>query len=261
MAKQLTSSDRDQGDDLILAFYNEEPIEAGELGALFSALARDYRQLTRGRTLVVTRVEAGSLIVILRDLLSTVGSLTEVANAAKAIYQFASAIYDLIQREKTDDSVLDEPEQKPWGDRTIEEITKIAARSRSEVKARYVGRYGDSFELQVSNAEARDIREKRKRRKPAARERQGRLAGPDALQALPDPQGAVNSLINLRTLGAGFEEIRTMAEVLVSVLKSAGASYLLSQIASDLEIAGHSDLARMIREADDQPRLEPPLAS
>lgn len=52
---------------LVLTIDSETPLPADEVGELLAALARDCREMTRGRVLVVSRVENGSIIATLTD--------------------------------------------------------------------------------------------------------------------------------------------------------------------------------------------------
>lgn len=75
--------------DLVLTFNHEQPITAAQLGELFAALARDYRQFTSGRSLVVTRIESGSLIALLQDAIVFLAPhLRTAVEVAKAIKGF-----------------------------------------------------------------------------------------------------------------------------------------------------------------------------
>jgi hypothetical protein len=74
--------------NMTLTIRNELPLKADEIGSLLKALAADYRRLSRGRTLVVERLETGSLIAHLMDMFFLLKphahDLVETAAAIKA---------------------------------------------------------------------------------------------------------------------------------------------------------------------------------
>jgi hypothetical protein len=53
--------------EIMVAIVGGQPIPAAMLGNLIIALSRDYKALNRGRTLVVSRLETGSLLVFVQD--------------------------------------------------------------------------------------------------------------------------------------------------------------------------------------------------
>jgi hypothetical protein len=52
---------------LVITIDCETAPSAADVGELFVALARDYKDITKGRSLVVARIEQGSIIAILTD--------------------------------------------------------------------------------------------------------------------------------------------------------------------------------------------------
>ncbi|MEO6841589.1 MAG: hypothetical protein ABI192_12560 [Bradyrhizobium sp.] len=97
--------------ELILTVEYEIPPAADDLGELFAALARDYDDLTAGRTLVVSRVESGSLIATLTDLALAVAPYVKdalaVGAAIKGIADLAKLLKSLLEKAKSD------PPEKP----------------------------------------------------------------------------------------------------------------------------------------------------
>jgi hypothetical protein len=78
---------------------NETPLRADELGAMFTAFALDYRDLNRGRKLVVTRLEQGSIIAELVDFAIAAGpyikDAIEAVKAVKSMTEFVVAVRSL----------------------------------------------------------------------------------------------------------------------------------------------------------------------
>src|SRR5688572_17087991 len=94
--------------ELILIFSFETPPRANEFGELFSALARDYRDLTRGRSLVIADVEHGSIIFKLIDAaiaaVPHIKDAVAVAHAVKGIADLVKAIKSFLGKENSGDS-------------------------------------------------------------------------------------------------------------------------------------------------------------
>jgi hypothetical protein len=92
-------------DELILTIDYETPPPADDLGDLFTALGRDYRDLTGGRILVVTRVESGSLVATLTDLAIAAAPYVQGAIAAgaaiKGIADLVKLLKSLLGKDKS----------------------------------------------------------------------------------------------------------------------------------------------------------------
>lgn len=122
---------------LLVVIECKQPIPALLLGEFLSALSKDYRKLNRGRTLVVSRVEEGSIWIILVDLaqasLPYVKDTVAAAKGTKAIVDLGKSIIGLIKTLKGGE---DGPENLPakTPDRTVEKIVKIAAETGNDVR-------------------------------------------------------------------------------------------------------------------------------
>ncbi len=244
-------------------------------------MARDYRQLTRGRTLVVIRLETGSLYAYLQDAFNQVAPYTkdalEIAKATKGIKEFARTLTEIFGRAKEHPDTLGQ--LKSWrhaSARSIVAILKIAAESQSEIELREKTADSEITILKVTPIEAIRIREE-------ARVHLASLPSPKALARLPGNEATSRSLLSTPTLfqpsdyadnlvrlygplnakGSSFAEsdIRTVVAALANSLTSVGLGSLISMIASDLEGRGHHNLAQMLR-AETKPQhrdQEPPI--
>lgn len=202
--------------ELVLVVDNGRPLAAADLGELFSTMARDYRQLTRGRTLVVIRLETGSLYAYLQDAFNQVAPYTkdalEIAKATKGIKEFARTLTEIFGRAKEHPDTLGQ--LKSWrhaSARSIVAILKIAAESQSEIELREKTADSEITILKVTPIEAIRIREE-------ARVHLASLPSPKALARLPamkrprgpccPPQLCFNLLTMLTTLSASM--VRSM---------------------------------------------------
>src|SRR5688500_13229874 len=133
--------------ELVLRFDCELPPPADELGEVFAALARDYREMSKGRTLVVTRVDSGSIIITLTDavlaaapyLAAGVGGGLAVMTAINTVAEFAENLRNWFGRAKSDEGKqrLYRKGKKSPGQRSIEAIIKTAAATRSHVSVKH----------------------------------------------------------------------------------------------------------------------------
>lgn len=147
--------------ELMLHIADGRPLLASELGELLSALSRDYRQMNRGRSLAVVRIESGSILIFMQDAaLATKPYLSdaiEFAKGGKALLDFAKSIKDLIGKKKTPDTGLVEGrKQGPY--RSIEAMVKTAADAGSELTIKHVAHDGESLEVHLTPKDAVEIR-------------------------------------------------------------------------------------------------------
>jgi hypothetical protein len=118
-------------DELIVALDFETPPRADDFGALFAALARDYRDMTKGRVLVVTSVESGSTIATLTDLaLAAVPYAKNVLDAlvaANSLADFAKHLKELFGYAKSNRGKrrVYRKERKSPGQRSVEAILRL----------------------------------------------------------------------------------------------------------------------------------------
>jgi hypothetical protein len=147
--------------ELMLRIADGRPLQASELGELLSALARDYRQMNRGRSLAVVRIETGSLLIFLQDAVLAAKPLlsdaVEIAKGGKALLDFAKGIEDLIGKKKTPSTDLAEGRKEgPY--RSIEAMVKTAADAGSELTIKHVANDGESLEVHLTPKDAVEIR-------------------------------------------------------------------------------------------------------
>ena len=119
-------------DQLIITIEYETAPRADDIGELFAALARDYKDMTKGRVLVVSSIHQGSIWAILTDwalqAAPYIKDTVEVAKGAKALADFAKLLKELITSAKSlEPKKLAPRRRKKTGHRSLEAIVKIAA--------------------------------------------------------------------------------------------------------------------------------------
>lgn len=154
--------------ELVLQFLNKGSVPAADLGDLFSALAKDYSRLNKGRTLVVADLKIGSIIATLHDAYATLAPIlpyakntVEVISAANALWKFFETFHKLIQKAKKHRGDLFRKKKYP-GVRSAEKVIDITIRGGGDFKLRVKGKRIRSF--RVTWKEAKLIRERAKNR-------------------------------------------------------------------------------------------------
>jgi hypothetical protein len=235
------------GRALVLTLKNEAPIAADDLGALLSALARDYRRLTR-RTLVVERLETGSVVATLMDAAILVtpyaANAVEVAKAVNAIVDFAKLLRKRFVSEKSGKSI-DAAEQggpPALGGDSVKQLTKIVAKSGGEATFKYSRPGHESIEGKITSKEAIKIRERERTARAALR-----LTKQAELLALTHGDDDSGPVVKRLAGISGATELDEAIRALVAALRSAGLNSFLEMIASDLAAHGHSRIADLLR--------------
>jgi hypothetical protein len=254
-------------DRLIITIDYEIAPRADDIGELFAALARDYKDFTKGRVLVVTSIEHGSIIATLTDwALQTVPyakDAVEFARGAKALADFGKIVREWIEGAKTSKKKLPQRRsRKAPGQRSVEAIVKIAADTDRAVRVRHTTPKGETFEVEMSGSQAVMLRDEvlLHQTKVAEFSDVPRIAGAQA--ALPDLKHAIGRLYQPGIdLSSGSAE--AIIDALVEVLQAANLTYLIPQIAADLSNRGMHALASAleVRARRSDGKHEPPLTT
>jgi hypothetical protein len=267
-----TSTDQPKIPELVLSFDNARPLAVADLGELFSAIAGDYRQLTRGRTLAVARLETGSLYAYLRDALNEFAPYAkdalELVKAAKGVKDFALTLTGLFRHAKEHPGDLGELKlRRRVGERSIEAMVKIAAGSQSVVELHHETGDGEIIDLKVTPIEAIHIKENTRPQRAKSRSAKtlpqragnepprGSLSvQPELFQSFDDADSLLRLYGPLNAYRGSVAEpaaIATLAKLLIST----GLGALIPVIASNLEERGRHKVAEMLRaEARSQSR-------
>ena len=240
--------------EIILTFDFETPPAAEDLGEVFIALSRDYRDFSQGGTLAVTRVETGSIIVALTDSVLAaapyaaiaVGGAISTMAAINTVDKFAENLRKWFGRAKTDEGKkrLYKKGKKTAGQRSVEAIIKTAAKTGSRAKVKYTKANGETLEAEITPREAVEIRDA-----AASNSALKSLAPPTdyALSARPEIDAVVERLRLAGSENLSHAQIDAVVDVIVATIMSAGAGHLLSDIASQLDAHGLFDFATAVR--------------
>jgi hypothetical protein len=236
--------------ELIVTLDFETPPPADELGELFSALARDYRDLTKGRVLAVASLEEGSIIATLKDYallaLPHVKDAVEVAKGIKAVADLAAVLKDWIDRAKSGKAKkqLYRRGRKTPGQRSVEAIVKIAANSGCAVRVKHTTAK-ETIEVEMTPSQAIKAREEALVEQVATEVAPLRVE--EARSVLPDVQRALGRLYDPSFAELSSSEGQVVIDVLVTVLRAAKLGHLADQIAADLAKRGMETLAALLR--------------
>lgn len=237
LAKSSHSAFEPSGRELVLTLNNKDAVSAEGLGGMFSALAHDYRRITRGRRLVVGRISTGSIIAILWDHMAPYAhnatDLLKVVTGVSDLTKTLIATYEQFRAERV-------PLRAPLGSRSIEAIVKIAADSKCEVDLKYPVGGRSSLHLRVKPLEASQLRAKRqilleeKRQLLPSRKQQRLLIG--HIKNLPF-QLATTSQAHAASL----------IEAFVAAFKGDELNQRLETLAQELEKIDRSEIAALVR--------------
>ena len=229
-------------DQLIITIYYETAPRADDLGELFAALARDYKDITRGRVLVVTSIEHGSIIATLTDwaiqTIPYIKDAVEFAKGAKALADFGKVLKDWIDGTRTGKKTLPQRRgRKTQGQRSIEAIVKIAADKGRAVRVRHTTSKGEAFEVEMSGPEAIKLTEETLpyRTRGVDLKDVPRVIGAKA--ALPDLKRVIDRLYE-PSIELSTDEMDAIVAAIVEVLRAANLAYLIPQIVADLSNRG-----------------------
>jgi hypothetical protein len=225
-------------------------LQADELGKLFTTLARDYRKMNRGRTLVVARLKTGTLFAELSDsfLLAApfLNDVVEIAHAVDSMAKFAKTLWELHSVAR-DGKVAAPGESKFIGRASLDALADISANSNCEVSFEHKTK-SETVKFNITPLEAVELRERTKLLEHRESERQKRLAVSHA-DRLPSIPHLTASLVDkLSTLqGTAGADQRPVAEAIAAVLQSMGHGHNLGKFAVEFEGRGLYALAASLR--------------
>ena len=247
------NSDRKEpqmADEIVLTFSFESPLPADGLGEVFVALARDYKEATKGRILVIKSIQGGSIIVALTDAAIAIAPYAGVAvagvGAVNAVATFAKNLKEWFGRAKSDEGRkrLYRRGKKAAGQRSVEAIIATAAKNGLGVRVKHMSPNGEILEAELTPAQAvqayeMPVVQPARVAEIEATERRA-LARPDVMVAIEKLRDAGNA--NLSPI-----QIESLVDIIVTALQLAGAEYTLPSIASHLEMHGMHEFAEAVR--------------
>lgn len=247
--------------ELTVTISYEKLIPAVELGNLITAMARDYRSLSRGRTLAVARIASGSILIFLQDAYEAIGPYAshavQIAKGTKALADFAKVLKEGYSALK---SGKKSPNAKVGAYRTTQASLKLALDHDAEFHFKETGPDGETVEFTVTPKDAASTRE-------MAKFHADQIASAmDVLKVLPPSTLPAPSIAEYREMMTVADmtpaQRASVATVVVATLRRAGQTHLILQLIKDLERSGLFDLAKDLRRAVNKggsDNTEPPL--
>lgn len=237
-------------DEIILTFNFEASPPVDGLGEVFVALARDYKEATKGRVLVIKSIQSGSIVVTLTDAALAVapyaGGVLVGVGAVNAVATFAKNLKEWFGHAKSGEGRkrLYRRGKKAAGQRSVEAMITTAAKNGLGLRVKHTSAKGEILEAELTPTQAVQAYEMSvvHPTKVAAIEATERraLGRPDVMVAIEKLRDAGNA--NLSPI-----QIESLVDIIVTALQMAGAEYALPSIASHLEMHGMHEFAEAVR--------------
>ncbi|MGO4639876.1 hypothetical protein AB4Z43_15695 [Mesorhizobium sp. 2RAF45] len=259
--------ENEQRPSLIVALFNEKPIDAGQIGRLLADFQADYRRLY-GRSLVVGRLETGShWISLLDEAAWTIGTGVATALAiegGKILFAYAKQIRTSFKHAETSLKALPTTPNDSFVEelRCAESLVKTAEDGEAAFQLifdnapdgsgrRMFLRYESKDTKRLSKGFKRDKSARRKHQKLVTRH----STAPAPMQALIGDDVSHTALIrdfsqtlDKVSITGSTDEIRTLIDLIANTLKSlTGGTQVLEQLAIAMELNGKMDISMMIR--------------
>lgn len=232
---------------IVLVIENRQPVPALALSELLAALARDYRKKHRARTLVIARVEDGSIWITLMDMAQTAlpygKGVVEAAKGSKAIIDFGKSLTGLLNAKKNLQGPAEQL-QSNAPERSIEKLVKLAVDANCNVRLRQVEADGSCLEVEVTRSEASTIQESEHYPKETSTLRHPIIAyerGRDAKRAAE----IADEFERLRI--SEDSSVNDALQIIIGIIKRSGDVALLRSLAMELEGRGYKELAEKIK--------------
>ncbi len=140
---------------ITIRISNEEPVLLQEYSELLSSLAKDYAKITKGSTLVISRIEEGSIITTIQDALACAAphmkdavAIASAVNSLKGLYTSIAAVL----KKAKQPSVAKVSEK---GFKSVVQIAKIGVSSRADVDVSYKSPDGSELTAKITHREAK----------------------------------------------------------------------------------------------------------
>ncbi|WP_143540934.1 hypothetical protein [Rhodovulum sulfidophilum] len=238
-----------QGEEakIVLIIENRQPVQALALSELLAALARDYSKQNRVRTLVVTRVEDGSIWITLMDMTQAASpyakGAVEAAKGVKAIIDFGKSLARLLNGKKTGQAETEQIQNKSPR-RSVEKLLKLSVDANCNVRLRQVEADGSYIDVEVTPPEAAAIQESERTAKGSRALRTSVMSH----ERLPAGVRAIDIADEFERLQISQQlPVDGALQIILSIIKRSGDVKLLESLAVELEERGYKQLAAAIR--------------
>jgi hypothetical protein len=228
--------------ELILVLSNDQPLLAADLAELFGNLARDYRKISRGGSLVVDRLIEGSLFAHFKDANSQGPSASNLISFAKTLSSLVATA-----RHGGREAAKAFAGRRRAGVRSVESIIKTAVNSRSRVELDYKGADGEQLKLKIEPMEAitlqRTVAEAIQQRDPKADD----PAQLKAQRIADDDLGRMVERLAKIDASDTDDANEQLLKAVVHALATKGLIYLVEEIATNFERQGSMHVANKLR--------------
>lgn len=232
---------------LVIELDNSRPISLRQLGQLYTDLARDYRQFSGGRELLIDRILHGSIITYLIEAVAVIGGANTIITFGKSIAGWLSnsskvaTVHDPIESE-----VL----------RSAERLADLATKTKSRIRLKCQSNSG-GLELLVDMSPT----DAKVAKKKIAAAKKLKASGKTVVTELsldhrtlrqlsPNSLGpALSKFASLQSANPHSPEYSMIIEAIVQILIENHMNDILLQIADDLDGKNASATADLIRDA------------
>lgn len=235
---------------LIVVIDYEKPPRAEDIGALFSALAKDYKTVSRGRTLVVASIDHGSIIATLVDwafqTLPYIAASVETAKGAKALAEFAKLVKNTITALKSPNAakLLPPSSGKRSVHRTMKAMAKTAAENHCDIRIKHTEADGETLEVEMTTRQA--VEAQKVLEAPRTVQEYAAIARPVQVPELPAVSEAIGRLYAPGAQAYSVTEAQTIADALIEVLEAMGLIEIVPRLVADLRQKGSYTLAEAL---------------
>lgn len=232
---------------LIIVIDCKRSPRAEDIGALFSALAKDYKTVSKGRVLVVASIDHGSIVATFVDwafqAIPYVKGSIEFAKGAKALADFGKLLRDGIKAAKSSSSTkLSQPSGgKRSVHRSVKALVKTAAENGCNIRVKHTDVDGEVFEVEMTAPQAVEVQMILEA--PKAIQAPAAIDGHKPMAQLPVASEAIGRLYAPDAAAYSATEAQTIVDSLFEVLQALDLTNLIPQLAADLSQKGLHDLA------------------
>jgi len=224
--------------ELKIDIENIRPVYLGDVGVLFEALAGDYSRFTKGRKLVVVRLETGSVVAFFQDAVTFAKVATPYVEGGVLLAQFVQALAKLWNRLSHIKPGQTQKRPRAIGMRTIRALAKIADQSESEIT---LTESSTETILRISPRGAREyVRTENERIDEIRRSLK------DAFPTVSSFDTTTSILDRILASEMDLDDERVLQQ-LANLLNRSGYGFVIDLIADQLELRGRSRTADSLR--------------
>ena len=246
MSLQISGREPARHGEVLLFFETDTIVPASDVAKLLSALSSEYTKINKGHSLVVVRLEAGSLAIWFDGVINSIGPVAhqskEYIDSATACIKFFGIIRQIAQRSKEQPTAIQS--NRP-GFKAVREIVRVAAKNGAALELSYNSPGGEKLKLKMAAADVTAIERDVSVEAASRRESQQMLSSP--VKALL-PSAGFDGTAFAAAVGDGplSEEAQRIVKAMVLAMQSVGLVRAITEIAEDLIGRGRADIAAVL---------------